>query len=793
MSDAGEQQARGGGLTEGGLSSLPGSPQSLPGFPENFAPVVWERFTSLNTKPPRPAISPAEMFWCDGFMPIGDSHLRTLYGTGPAVFAGTAVLWLGFGNIGDTPYGAVLQGDGSVQVFNTNTGAGTAVLSAGTIVSPATGLLGMSQWGSKYLLFCKDQENGYWIWDGALGVLFTSGTVSPDVTLVSPGSDYASLPTITFQTTGSGTGAAFLATIENGAVTNVQVTNAGSGFALGDLVGITFQGGGTDDQAIAGTITPTAGSGGVQEIIVTNGGQGYSSRAHVVFTGGGGTGAVASIGIQNGVVTQIAVVNPGSGYTTPPAVSVSDPGIPGSPSIPGGSGFVGFCSINDGQITSIPIAYGGTGYTTPPTVKILGDGVNATAIAQITAGSVTAVIMNNYGSGYSRALALFEGGNRAANAEIAIMPFGISGTAIETFDSRVWVANGHAASDTPPKDRVIFSSGNSPSDFSASGGAFALTDSFLRVGPHWLKQTNGFLYIGGDSSINYVSNVQTDSSGTTLVNPVNVDPQIGSPWPSSVQVFSRNIMLANSSGVYVSYGGAVQKVSLPLDGFYSLGPIYDDAANFSAAVAQIFGIPVYMLLLPTIDQFFGTLINKLLMFDGRRWWTSQQDVSLYFIATQEINSVLTAWGTDGTNVFRLFQQPKDNFLKVVQSKLYSNPVYWTTKTSRSLSGAAHVYANDTPAVVITIDNERGLGSGNAQLNLTLTGHSTQVTNAGGILVAVTNGLGEPVTIDGPGLDVFGPYPAGQSGRMIGLSVQTSASDMALLSLMLADQIYSPNV
>ena len=57
-----------------------------------------------------------------------------------------------------------------------------------------------------------------------------------------------------------------------------------------------------------------------------------------------------------------------------------------------------------------------------------------------------------------------------------------------------------------------------------------------------------------------------------------------------MQLYSRNIVFANTQGIHVLYGGAVRKVSAPLDGFYPTGPIFDRPADFSSAVAQIFGL-----------------------------------------------------------------------------------------------------------------------------------------------------------------------------------------------------------
>lgn len=63
-------------------------PQSGPptGLPNNADTFVFEEFAGLNTKPPRPGIKDGEMFWSDGFMPVGPNNLRTLPGIGPALF-----------------------------------------------------------------------------------------------------------------------------------------------------------------------------------------------------------------------------------------------------------------------------------------------------------------------------------------------------------------------------------------------------------------------------------------------------------------------------------------------------------------------------------------------------------------------------------------------------------------------------------------------------------------------------------------------------------------------------------
>jgi len=747
-------------------------------------PIIFEQFSTLNTKNERAGIADAEMFWCDGFMPLGPNNLRALPGIGNPIFtattfgAGLAVVWFNFGNIADTPYMVVLLSNGQIVAQNLTNGVQLQILPPGGIAVPST-IMGFSQWGSQYLLLAKDQPNGYWIWDGPS--TFSAGTISPEITLINPGLFYTTSPTVIVRTTGSGTGETTNAQVNAGSVTHVTVTNPGSGFALGDFVNIAFQGGGSDNQALAHA--NLSAGGGVTGVVVTNPGSGYTFNAVLTVSGGGGSGASFALNIQNGGITSVTVINPGTGYTSPPTPLVTDPGYgTGAAHIGGGSGADGYVVVGSNGIGSITVDDGGSGYTSIPTVVIIGDGQNAQATAAISGGVVTSITVRDPGQGYTVALVDIRGGNNAANATADIMPFGLSGTALETYVNRVWISNGAAVATFPPKNRTIFSIASSPVNFDPSlgGGAFQSNDSFLRVGYHQLKQTNGFLYLIGDSSLNSISGVQTSSSGTppttvTTFNNQNADPQIGSSWPSAVQQFKRNIMLANTLGIHISYGGAVEKVSDALDGFYATvgSPttgggtgIFANNANFSSAVCQIFGRYVFMLLLPVLDLFTGVTINKILMTDGQRlqsgqmrWWTSNQDVGLTYIASQELNSVMTAYGTDGNFIYPLFSRPSTGFTKRVQSKLWATPGYFTNKTAIHALGMVKWFAADQP-LTFSADNENG---------------SSPIT------------IAPPAS---PSLQIFGPQPIGQAGRLSGITLQTTASNIAILSLMLVDQTYS---
>lgn len=435
---------------------------------------------------------------------------------------------------------------------------------------------------------------------------------------------------------------------------------------------------------------------------------------------------------------------------------------------------------------SVTVTNNGTGYTSVPTVTITGgSGSGAAFTASVTNSGVISVAVTNPGSGWlageAVTLGFTGGGGTSAAATMTIMPFGIQGTVIETFVSRAWVGNGPVISFTAPE---------SVTDFATSDGAGTITsqDSFLRVGFYGLKQANGFLYTLGDSSINTISGVSTNTATppvTTFSNQ-NVDPQIGTPWKDTVQVFSRNIVFANSFGIHVSYGGAVTRISAPLDGIYTSVP---DIGAFqpSSAICEIFGIQAYALLYPIIDQYTGEKVNKLLMWDGKRWWTSSQSVALTYIASQEINSVLTAWGTDGTSIYPLFQNPSVNFTKIAQSRLWATPGYFFSKTSSRVF-ALFYFTELNGLTTIYIDKEFGTSQA---IPVTPTNVIIWENNLNQV-VTWANSLSQAVTFAASGYGIFFSK-CSQWGTLLGLTVVTTDADMTVSSLTLFSEVWQSNL
>lgn len=96
-----------------------------------------------------------------------------------------------------------------------------------------------------------------------------------------------------------------------------------------------------------------------------------------------------------------------------------------------------------GEILNIAITAGGTGYTSPPTVTVSGNGIDATATATINAGAVTKISMADRGSGYTLGtVAITGGGGSAAAARIVVGPTaGIGSNAITDLKAKAIVFN----------------------------------------------------------------------------------------------------------------------------------------------------------------------------------------------------------------------------------------------------------------------------------------------------------------------------------------------------------------
>lgn len=686
------------------------------GLPPGIKVYTPYPFAGMNQTDSRLALDDKELFYVENMLRIGNGRYRALWDVGPPLHtapAGKTIVSFFWFNIGFVYYCAVFYNDGTANQVDTKGVITPISATANTFYRGSnTPLPACCQAGTSLLLIANNNTpNDYWIWDGA--ILYGPGTVGPNPTLTDSGAGYTSIPTITAYG-GTGSGATFTARISGGAVVAVDVVTPGSGYSPGDIVQLAFSGGGsTGSSAI---LQAVISGGSLSGIVVSAQGSGYTSAPTVAISGGGGSGATAYAVLGTGgasqQVVEIVLTNAGSGYTSTPTVGLSGGG---------GSGAAGVALLNPGSVTSITVVNGGSGFTGTPLLTISGGGGSgAMATANMAGGAISSVTVTNGGSGYTSAPAVIVqiGVNSAAAANVSLMPFGVSGYAIEDFTGRVFVGPPSPAGPghLPNGGSFFVSAPGSLTDFATSDGGllFTTTDRFLRATYTNFRQSNGYLYPFGDSSISVISNIQTGGSPTsTTFTYQNIDPQTGSQWRDTCQDFSRTILFANPFGVYGLYGGAVTKLSQKIERIFQNAkfpttpfPADGQPVFPSSAVANIYNMKTYIILMEIESILTGQPRKHLLLWNEHDWALARLDTDLTYIGTQEIASNLTAWGTDGTVLVPLFNKPS-NMVKTISSKLYGAEQQFITKQAMITTMQAVDQSGEGVTFDLTLESEMG--------------------------------------------------------------------------------------
>lgn len=181
------------------------------------------------------------------------------------------------------------------------------------------------------------------------------------------------------------------ASVKGDALGRITITLPGAGYIHVPTIAISGGGGS------GATATVTVEGGHVATFNISNGGTGYTSAPTVVFSGGGGTGAAATAVLTADAVTSLVLTNPGSGYTSAPTIAFTGGG---------GADAAATCTIVGGGITGVTITNAGTGFTSAPTVTVTPTGGDTPSQAAILTAFAPSVKIdnetdyeNNFGSG----------------------------------------------------------------------------------------------------------------------------------------------------------------------------------------------------------------------------------------------------------------------------------------------------------------------------------------------------------------------------------------------------------
>jgi len=154
--------------------------------------------------------------------------------------------------------------------------------------------------------------------------------------------------------------------IGKGYIREIVLNDDGSGYTSAPNVAISTAPTGLGNvNATAVAITTTrAGIFSIERILLTNAGSGYTTPPLVTITGGGGVGAAATAAVEqtNFGIVDFTISNNGVGYAATPTVSIV--GTSTSPAV---------AEVNllaDNTISDIFVKNAGIGYTVSPTVTI---------------------------------------------------------------------------------------------------------------------------------------------------------------------------------------------------------------------------------------------------------------------------------------------------------------------------------------------------------------------------------------------------------------------------------------
>jgi hypothetical protein len=254
--------------------------------------------------------------------------------------------------------------------------------------------------------FSGDAFNAYPFYSGITSSIFTSptGVLNSVITFPATANRRYIIHSINIANKGrkqpQGAGATVGINTLAGAVTSINITNAGTGYTSGDVF-VSF---GTTD--------------------LLNRTRGLISIATTSFVGVGTTGdpAFAGItsaigivtGVSGGEITGVAITYTGFGYTSPPLLTFQSPvGV--------GTTAEGTTNLTLGEVTGAFLNVPGEGYTTPPTVSIASTtGTEAQITADVDSdGKVIRLNLINRGYGYSK---LNEFGNSEENEVYISLP-----------------------------------------------------------------------------------------------------------------------------------------------------------------------------------------------------------------------------------------------------------------------------------------------------------------------------------------------------------------------------------
>ena len=562
---------------------------------------VSKAFKGLNTKANRTAIEDDEFSQLETAQPVGSGNLRIIPGPNPSLNAASSNVVFS-GNVASMASADLLQStyiveagdDGAAQTYNVVSGVTVTVMAAGNL---STSNVSIGQFSNQYILLA-DPTKGLFAYDGNVSVAVGS---TGAIGMSNVGSGYTTAPAVTFSAPDQAGGirATGEAILVGNAVSEILVTQAGTGYLSPPRVTLTG-GGGSNAVAVASLVTFRTGT---VYATVFAGGTGYTANTAITFSGGGGDGLANAVPI-----------------------------------------------VSNGAIVNVIMDNLGNNYTSAPTVSVTGAGSNAVVKSHIQSNAVTSVA---------------------------------------TYAGRTWLAQGR---------EIVYSSALGFNDFiTVSAGSVFITDATLHGNVLGLLSANNFLYFWGVDSFNVISDVVVNSSGSTQFTNTNLSASIGTLRQNSVFPYYRYVMSMNDYGVYGLIGSTMVKLSDALDGLY---PYIDFTKPITAGQCIINNI-----LCACFNFYINGYVNnpgryvQAVFFDKKWFLTSQGAVN--FVAGSPVGGQLRLFGAAGKQLFKLYDNSLAPISSIAQTALW--PLTDPIRDKQAIQGAIEATLVNGATIVLTVD------------------------------------------------------------------------------------------
>jgi hypothetical protein len=236
---------------------------------------------------------------------------------------------------------------------------------------------------------------------------------------------------------------------------------------------------------------------------------------------------------------------------------------------------------------------------------------------------------------------------------------------ITVYANRLWGANNSA---------VFFTNANTFNSLGGDSSSFTITEADCVNPVLALFPFLGQLYIFGANFIQVVGNVtDTGTPAVAILQRYTIEAQIGPINKWSIVPLGTYLYFATNYGIWQFNGSAVTKISDQVDGVFNNAKM---SSSFSSGFMEIYGDPCLFWNADIAGAPVNTQSVVGLTTQGK-WFRASNGTtgSLSFI-TSIVSSAVTAnvpaiFGTDGTNLFKMFTDTTNQVTSSLSAKVFS--------------------------------------------------------------------------------------------------------------------------